>query len=263
MPGRKDHRGSRKHVLDWVETSDFLSDIAQMVQPLGATVPGNAFRMPISWECDTEARLNAVGHLITGSQEPWKKIEKWWLAHPGKGNTPNWDLAVALTFPEGPGVLLGEGKAYCGEFSTAGKAAPRGKLNREPSTASAENHRQIKRAIDEASTSICAVTPGVSLTSDQSYQLANRIAYAWKIVQEGIPVVLLYVGFTGDDQIAKNHFRSEADWRECFTSRAKDCFPAHLIGTRLDWGKAPFWLLLEARPVKEPSTPLAIRTPVR
>jgi hypothetical protein len=37
-----------------------------------------------------------------------------------------------------------------------------------------------------------------TLTADSHYQLANRLASAYKVASAGIPVVLLYLGFTGD-----------------------------------------------------------------
>jgi hypothetical protein len=34
------------------------------------------------------------------------------------------------------------------------------------------------------------------------YRFANRLAFAWKTASEGMPTILLYLGFTGDDGIS-------------------------------------------------------------
>lgn len=51
------------------------------------------------------------------------------------------------------------------------------------------------------------------LDVSRHYQLANRVAYAWKLADLGLPVVLLYLGFTGDTYFDADYIRDDAHWQ--------------------------------------------------
>ena len=95
---------------------------------------------------------------------------------------------------ERPGLLLVEAKANWAELSIAGK-----QLKPNASRKSWENHKRIGAAIGEACDAWQQIHPRVMIARDSHYQLANRLA--WTLVTLGIPVVLLYLGFTGDEGI--------------------------------------------------------------
>ncbi|HUX02899.1 MAG: hypothetical protein WBD63_03145 [Phycisphaerae bacterium] len=70
------------------------------------------------------------------------------------------------------------------------------------SARSAENHERIGRAIAEAATALDRIVPGVRMSRDSHYQIANRVAYSWKLASMGVPVLLVFLGFTEDNGIA-------------------------------------------------------------
>ena len=74
----------------------------------------------------------------------------------------------------------------------------------------------------------------------------------------GIPVVLIYLGFTGDEGIRADAgvpFVDAADWRAAFSGYTRDIIPLDLLDRRIDLGPAPAWLTLQSRAVMEVSAP--------
>jgi hypothetical protein len=184
----------------------------------------------------------------------WSQLRTWWLAHEQGANTPNWDIAVSCEIEGRTGLILVEAKANAPELSHSGKVLPL-----KSSDASQENHKRIGQAIDEACTALRRLASGIAITRDSHYQLANRVAFAWKLASLGIPTVLVYLGFLGDYGItdAGEPFRDEPHWHNVFEAYAHATVPPELFERRLDCGLAPTWFLVRARPVLTASGPAA------
>ena len=95
----------------------------------------------------------------------------------------------------------------------------------------------------------------VAINRDSHYQLANRLAFTWKLAMLGFSVVLLYLGFTGDDGIrdVSPPFSDGEDWGRAFNRYAKSAVPLDLFERRLELGPSPVWLTSRSRPVLEVS----------
>jgi hypothetical protein len=93
---------------------------------------------------------------------------------------------------------------------------------------------------------------------DRCYQLSNRLAFTWKLATLGIPVVLLYLGFTGDEGIRDvgEPLRDDEDWRHTFATHFSKVAPVGLLEQRFEIDGAPVWLLARSREVLEPSPSL-------
>ncbi len=128
--------------------------------------------------------------------------------------TPNWDLVVACDFVGKPGLALIEARAHEGELDWAGKRPPERSVN------SVANHDRIGLAIGEACSALDHIVPGVRISRDTHYQLANRVAYSWKLASMGVPVLLMSVGFTGGGGIADvgPPLRDDSHWRSVMHS---------------------------------------------
>ena len=192
----KHYRGSRKHVLDWTADPSFLEQLAQTAAPAPVHFPTAPVFMPRGYESPAEARLETFGPRWKPDDPAWAALQRWWLTHSVGANTPNWDIAAGCLIEGRSGLLLVEAKANGPELGTAGKlqsvpASPR----------SDENHVRIGAAIDEACTGWRQVDPRFDIRLTSHYQLANRLAFTWKLASLGIPVVLIYLGFTGDEGI--------------------------------------------------------------
>jgi hypothetical protein len=147
--------------------------------------------------------------------------------------------------------VLVEAKANVPELKEEGKYS-----SDEHSKNSRENHEHIKAAIAEAREGFKKAGLDVQISIDTHYQLANRIAFMWKLATLGIPTVLVYLGFTGDDGIrdAGAPFENDDHWRAVFGTHTKEIIPkAMLDGERLNLGSAPAWLLVRSCKVLEQS----------
>lgn len=222
-----------------------------MLVPTGAVIPAGAPWKPRGLDESDEARLETLGseYLPTDKRD---ELRKWWLKNEAGANTPNWDFLSPCVIDGKPGLVLIEAKANKRELSKSGKRAP----NPE-STRSIENHDQICAAIEKASDNLSQVVPSISLSASNHYQVANRIAFAWKLASMGIPVVLVYLAFTGDKGIrdAGEPFSDLEDWRATFEDATQDIFPPTAIGKRISCGAAPFWLIVTSLPALSDSPP--------
>jgi hypothetical protein len=191
-------------------------------------------------------------------------LQEWWIVHRRGSKFPTWDLVASATSPYGkPALILVEAKAHAAELKPDGK----GKAVRdteEQQQRTDENHARIAAAIREASQALASNLRGVTLTADANYQFANRVAFSWKLASLGIPVVLIYLGFIGDDQIAtKGTLMADEDWRRAFVDHTALHFPgAHLEKPIATEGGAPFWVVLRTLRVKRSSPPIAERRPL-
>ncbi len=180
----------------------------------------------------------------------WNALRTWWLVHPARANTPNWDLVVACRISGKPGIVLVEAKAHERELDHGGK-----RLNPCSSANSKDNHGRIGRAIDEASIALDTIVSGVSISRDSHYQLANRLAYSWKLASMGIPVILVYLGFIGDQGIEDvgPPFTTHQHWEAAMRAYTEGVLPAGFINRILQCGDSHMRMIIRSRPILEQS----------
>jgi hypothetical protein len=237
-------RGSRLHVLNWLETPGFLDEINALVQPFGATVSRNDFWQPRGWRQPDEAKIDrALADHPEAEFDPLA-LEGWWLKHPRGANVPNWDLLATCRIDGKPGLVLVEAEAHAQELSSLGKKRP-GKRDSENSH---ENDRRIRKAIAEARIGLEPQIAGIGISAEHAYQFSNRIAIAWWLAKEGTPVILLYLAFLGDKEMPKS-FGTEDAWRDCVRDHAAPVFPEGGFDRWIDAGRASFAVVRGALPV--------------
>ena len=245
------YRGSRKHVLDWVEHPNFTPELLELIRPITVKVTSRSTWTPQGYRWPDEARLEQWGPGRIGSEETWTELQRWWLAAPRGANTPNWDLAVVAEIEGEMGLVLVEAKANVPELSPHGKDQPSASEN------SQANHERIGAAIEQDRVALSGQAPGLTISRDTHYQLSNRLAFTWKLAEMGIPVVLVYLGFTVDNGIrdAGEPFADDKHWQRVFEGYAGDVGAATLFEKRHQLNGAPFWLLSRSRPVLQVSSP--------
>ena len=151
----------------------------------------------------------------------------------------NWDIASSCTIQGKPGLLLVEAKAHLKEL----------RVNDDRCRSSNQaNLDRIGNALAAANAALQSATGKPwNLSRDRQYQLSNRFAWAWKLADLGIPVVLLYLGFLNaqdatcmavDDKI----FASAEEWLEAVNSycREKNAVDNAAWGRWLQWPDKPF-----------------------
>jgi hypothetical protein len=246
------YRGSRKHVLDWVEQDDFPYQLKELIALPGVVIDRDDVWHPIGYQKPDEARLEKFGprefpHLVSSAS-----LKGWWLAHNGRANTPNWDLVSTCTIADQKGLVLVEAKAHANELSTAGKL-----LKPDASEKSSENHEHIGKAIKEADGELGRYIPGLNLSRDTHYQLANRAAWAWKVTSLGVPVVLIYLAFLDDQGIADvgEPIRDDGHWISLMKDYTRGILPESFFNRWLPCHEAAMQIILRSKTIIERSPP--------
>lgn len=139
------------------------------------------------------------------------------------------------------GILLIEAKAHEKELNdeSHGKILDKKKASED----TIRNHIKIGEAIKEANDEIKKQFPEISISRNNCYQLSNRVASAWWLANEGIPVVLMYLGFLDcqDMNDGKNKLlNSPEDWEDCFLNHAKQVGVNSIINKWVDCGESKF-----------------------
>ncbi len=262
-------RGSRKHIIDWVRSPDFRSELNATIRLSRVVVGPNDAFMPTgvdSAEGIQEARLET----FLPDPAMRRELQRWWLAAPRGANTPNWDLAAHATLDGKPALVLVEAKANEKELGEAGKARPTGKnppgtppgTPKPPASVDSwKNHEQIGAAITTAAKALGGEGSGFSLSRESHYQFANRIAFSWKLASMGLPTVLVYLGFTGDEGIedAGPMLRDAAHWKKIMGDHVAGLVPSAFFGEWQEVGEAGFYPMLATRVRIENSPPHSLR----
>ncbi len=233
--GPDEQKGSkpRCHWLTHGAPEEVAGRLSALAEPWGFVSAEDSW-MPEGFCQAEEAQMDKAWRLLPPVQER-EALRKWWLAVPG-GNvrTPTWDIASTLTIDGRKGFLLVEAKAHTGELKTEDrvKAGP-------------ANLERIARCIKEANSSLSVWTGHTwALSHEHYYQMANRFAWSWKLTQLGYPVVLVYLGFLGADEMREGRdqvpFACHADWKDLVKYRSKKLFPAAVWDRRWWVGDQPF-----------------------
>lgn len=242
-------RGSRKHVLDWTGSPEFKRELRDLLADTGCEVDGDSLWAPVGHESPDEAILDSWGPRAAPAMANWSELAKWWLVHRRGANRPNWDLVVSCSVRGQPGLVLFEAKAHESELDCSGK-----KLALDCSCNSRENHERIGQAIEEAQKSFKRLDDSVGISRDSHYQLSNRLAFSWKLSQMGVPNLLVYLGFIGDEGMAgagRKPFQSQEHWEQVATTYLSSVFPSRLVDVWHSFGEAETRLILRSRQILE------------
>ena len=219
-------RGSkpRCHLFTDGTRVEVAGRLTALVKPYGL-VRNTDNWMPEGFQDTAEVQLHEPNALI--STETSRDLKEWWLESRA-GSSPHWDLISQCLVGHGrdrrPGLLLIEAKAHSDELKTEGKSLSPGASND-----SRRNHRRIGYAIEEANVGLRSLTCNHrwALSRDNCYQMANRFAWAWKLADLGVPVILVYLGFLDAVEMSDkgDPFFDHADWEACIKTHANNSVP--------------------------------------
>jgi hypothetical protein len=233
------------HVLDWVDGAgrSFHASLNSLLDGTRFRVAEGCRILPVSAGRPQEARLGKdCGGLLTSDQN--RILRDLWLVRQRGANMPNWDLACQASVLDlgsnTSGLVLIEAKANVPEFTKGEGGKPPG---------NGENDTRIARAIAEAQDALKGGGWDIEISRDRWYQLSNRIAFAWKLASMGVPAVLIYLGFTGDEGIRDigETIRDEEHWRGLVTG-VQDVVPPNMWGTEIRVAETPLHLLIRSMP---------------
>src|SRR5690606_11581078 len=210
-------KGSQYAVIKLLESRDFIGNINKLIKDTMAKISIYDNWMPKSLHHDKEAELK---DFLKYNFNPKlaSDIVKWWLFKDAR--TPNWDLISTCTINGKRGILLVEAKAHWDELDNETHGKP---LDSNASGNSIKNHQKIAEAISEANTELKNKYPQINISRDNCYQLSNRIAYSLWLSNQGIPVVLVYLGFLNCDDMdygGRNLFKNDEEWQTCYNEHA-------------------------------------------
>ncbi len=232
---KKQQKGSkpRCHLLMSGTAEEVAQQLSSLIEPWGKVQATDRW-MPNGFVQHEEAQLHKAEKIIPDWGER-DSLLNWWLAVPGTPRTtPNWDIASTCTIQGKPGILLIEAKAHDAELRNEERGKPLGgEDNKGVLTDSRRNHVRIGSCIQEASLALSEQT-GLSwaLSRDWNYQMANRFAWAWKLLELGKPVILIYLGFLACDEMRKDPTQtpivSKDDWQQMIEAHSRTLFPCEV-----------------------------------
>ncbi|MBN2437346.1 MAG: hypothetical protein JXL20_01970 [Deltaproteobacteria bacterium] len=228
--GDKQRRGSkpRCHWLTHGDKAVVAERLTKLLAPWGKVTSKNKW-LPDGFENTTEAELIHPRGWVPENIPP--QLKEWWLfIDTGNSRTPNFDIAgtcdVVIDSDLREGLFLIEAKAHSSEITNEEKGKS---LNPRSSENSFCNHIHIGRVLADASAHLQKITRlPWALSRDSHYQMSNRFAWAWKLTDLGIPVILVYLGFLNakemDDQ--GELFTSAKDWEDAVKTHSQNLVPA-------------------------------------
>jgi len=228
----KENHGSRIHILNLVERPDFTDRLSELLWPTGATIQATDVWMPKGCSDPKEARN--LSHILPILD--WKTIRDWWLIYGSR--TPDWDLASSCTIQGQRGLVIAEAKAHVGELKEKDICG----------SGNCKNREQIGKALDETGQALCInISRDMRLTH---YQLANRIAFSWKIASMGIPIILVYLGFLGDKTWPDDLFEDNDHWERELRKYMDKYIPIKFTEHWIDCGEAQMQMIVRSLPVE-------------
>lgn len=181
------------------------------------------------------------------SREDREKLCDWWLRHKRGARLPTWDIVSTAEIDGREGLVLVEAKAHGAELHVEGKLR-----SADCSPESRENHQQIATAIADAQRDLSRSAASWNISRDSHYQLANRIAWSWKIASLGTPVVLVYLGFLHAEEMALRGcpFRSHKEWVDTVLSHSSNVVPSELWNKMVASSGAAFYSVIASASVE-------------
>lgn len=224
-------KGSKKHILELIDSNDFIATLNTILLPYHAKIADKKYIQPKGSMDVSECGIQT---FITKNKLKERfpilidfDFNKWWK--PSGGKAPTWDMISLCQLDGKDAILLVEAKAHKSEFSRSKKQLPKKKQpENKPSEGSENNHSNIKVRIKEACDNLNTNNTGFNISIDSHYQLSNRVASAWLLNQLEVPVVLLYLGFTGDSYFT-DKFENKLIWEEKFTKYIDGVIPIAFI----------------------------------
>lgn len=232
-------KGSKTAMVKLVKSNDFINNINDLIKIDGVSITTKDVSSPNAQIPSKEVTLSTFLRQ-NFDQKKAVAITDWWIKH-GTA-TPKWDLISTCTIDGKRGILLVEAKAHHGELKKDKKL-----LKKDASIETEQNHEQIYNVIDNVKKQLNYKISDITISRDKCYQFSNRVAHAWWLANQGIPVVLLYLGFLKVDDLNENNkkpkyklFTSHEKWKTCFEEHTKLVGASELIDKTIDCGESSF-----------------------
>jgi len=222
-------KGSYRHMLDLVSAVNFQEIINTLLAGTGAHLAQEDSRHP-------RGRCNKPDWTEIELEDYLKRHpvprhigldRRWWIAF--KGKRPTWDLICHLEADGTPGLLIVEAKAHLCEMSETDCKSPVD-LNNDRSVA---NDLSIRLRLAEATSELTGLGLGTfRLSAEHDYQLSNRLAYLQKLAREGVPTILMYLGWLRSADWTTDPFVDESAWENAVQGHFSRVGPWEFVGSK-------------------------------
>lgn len=251
--GPKERRGSkpRCHWLTHGTREQIAARLSHLVEPWASVSPTDHW-MPDGFANTAEPQLHLPTLLLPNHIQ--QALGLWWLPPDRQeARTPNFDLASTCTIDGIPGLLLVEAKAHDQELT---KEAAGRSLKDDASAGRKASHETIGVAIEQARQGLSETTSlPWAISRDTHYQMCNRFAWAWKLANLGIPVVLVYLGFLRASEMSDRGapFADHTEWGMLVRAHSAGLFPDQVWNHAWRVNEVPFVPLI--RSIEQPLYP--------
>jgi len=251
--GPRASRGSkpRCHIMTDGSPKEVARRLNEIAAPFALVTEADRW-MPLGFSDTSEAELDKAVDLLDAENR--EQLRSWWLPenYP-RARTPNFDIASTARIDNRRGLLLIEAKAHGNEIrgETVGR---RRKPRNDGSPEETPEYRDasgetIGRAIADARDGLRKATGfHWGIDRDRCYQMSNRFAWAWRLTELGVPVVLVYLGFLNALEMndVSPAFGSAADWEREVLAHSAGIVPPEIWGRTLEVNNQPFTALIRA-----------------
>lgn len=243
----RERRGSkpRCHLLTHGSPDAVATRLTALVAPFASVAPSDRW-MPQGFEDTEEATLPKAERLLPPDVR--RELRRWWLVVVSNNTrTPKWDVAGTCTIEGKAGIVLIEAKAYDQELVK--EETGRKNIEAPVSGNARRNLMRIDWAIRDASAALAEDTRLTwALSRDWNYQMSNRFAWAWKLADLGIPVVLVYLGFLSAKEMSDEGkpLANATDWQNLVKRHSQALFPAMVWDHRWTCGGQPLIPLIRS-----------------
>lgn len=228
----KERRGSkaRCHFLTHGSPDVVAARLTDLAAPFATVSSGDRW-MPQGFLDSGEAQLHDAPRLV--DPRIGDQLKSWWLAPASqRAMTPNFDIASTCTIEGAAGLLLVEAKAHDEELNKELAGRLLAKKSSEDRKAS---HGKIADAIESARLGFEQATSlRWAIARDSCYQMSNRFAWAWKLTELGVSVVLVYLAFLRASEMEDKGrpFAGPEDWEKLVKAHSQPLFGAEVWGRR-------------------------------
>lgn len=222
-------KGSYRHMLDLVSASNFREIMNGLLVGTDACLAQDECRHPCGRLKKREwTEVEIEDYLKRYPLPGYSGLNRrWWIAF--KGNRPTWDLLCHAQIDGQAGLLLVEAKAHFGEMCEKDSKSPVDRKNDR----SVANDLSIRLRLAEASLGLTELGLGsFRLSADHDYQLSNRLAYLHKLSSDGVPTVLLYLGWIKSPDWPNDAFSDCLAWEQCVKTHMSRIGPWGFVGLK-------------------------------
>ncbi len=251
-----DQYASRMRCLEMTSTrhAETAETLSKLISDYG-TVDSTDIWGPRGKEAPGEIRIDeAMGFLKNPDHKA--ELRNWWTSEVPGARTPTWDIASTCTVNGIKGLLLIETKAHIGELNSDHSGS-----REKPILA------QIKKGFSEATDGWndklhkyaeehgFRLSHNVKLSTDSHFQLSTHFAFAWKLAQMGVPVILVYLGFLNAVELEDENrliFRNIELWKRCVFEKTNKPLPEEIWDGTFNFDGTPLTVLRRTMTVELP-----------